>query len=68
MMHKNLQAIMMSTKATFNTMRRCLELGASFLVNKPIDLKTIHNMWQHLNLKDQGMNKIKYLMRGWCIS
>jgi len=44
----------MSKEATLDTMRRCVELGARFLVNKPVDANTIHNIWQHLDIKIHG--------------
>ncbi|KAL6851430.1 hypothetical protein ACP4OV_020363 [Aristida adscensionis] len=35
--HKNLQVIMMSSDLTWATMKRCVELGARFLIKKPIN-------------------------------
>jgi hypothetical protein len=54
----------MSKEATLDTMRRCIEVGARFLVNKPIDANTIHNIWQHLDIKNLGMDNIVHLLQG----
>ncbi|PVH35124.1 hypothetical protein PAHAL_7G109900 [Panicum hallii] len=63
--HKNVQVIMMSNETTMDTMKRCIKLGARFLVNKPIDAHTINNLWQHLDLKDYSrMDYIKNLLQG----
>ncbi|XP_062227340.1 two-component response regulator ORR29-like [Phragmites australis] len=62
--HKKLQVIMMSTETTFPKMQRCIELGARFLVKKPLDTNTINNLWQHLDLKFPRMEKIKDLFKG----
>ncbi|KAL6650542.1 hypothetical protein ACP70R_009467 [Stipagrostis hirtigluma subsp. patula] len=64
-LHINLQVIMMSTDTTWSTMKRCVELGARFLVKKPLDdTNIINNMWQHLDLKLTRMEKIKNLFQG----
>ncbi|KAF8780730.1 hypothetical protein HU200_001337 [Digitaria exilis] len=62
--HKNVQVIMMSEETTMDIMKRCVELGACFLVKKPIDSHTIHNMWQHLDIKNSRMDNIKNLLKG----
>ena len=55
----------MSNETTMDTMKRCIKLGARFLVNKPIDAHTINNLWQHLDLKDYSrMDYIKNLLKG----
>ncbi|CAD6264058.1 unnamed protein product [Miscanthus lutarioriparius] len=63
-LHKNLQVIMMSADTTWPTMKRSVELGACFLIKKPLDANTINNLWQHLDLKFQRTNKIKDLFPG----
>ena len=54
----------MSTETTMYTMKRSIELGARFLAKKPLDANTIHNMWQHLDVKVLRLNKIKCLFQG----
>jgi len=55
----------MSNETTMDTMKRCIKLGARFLVNKPTDAHTINNFWQHLDLKDYSrMDYIKNLLQG----
>ncbi len=46
------------------TMKRCVKLGAQFLVNKPLDAGTIKNLWQYVDLKVLRMEKIKDLLQG----
>jgi len=55
----------MSVDLTWPTMKRSVELGARFLVKKPLDGNTINNMWQHLDLKFYWWEKIEYLFQGW---
>ncbi|PVH35125.1 hypothetical protein PAHAL_7G110000 [Panicum hallii] len=62
--HKNLQVIMMSVDLTWPTVKRSVELGARFLVKKPLDANTINNIWQHLDLKFYWREKIEYLFQG----
>ncbi|KAF2933483.1 two-component response regulator ORR29-like [Oryza sativa Japonica Group] len=61
--HKSIQVIMMSTETTMCTMKRCVQLGARFLVKKPLDFETTQNIWQHLDLKVVRMEKIKGLLQ-----
>ncbi|KAL6851563.1 hypothetical protein ACP4OV_020496 [Aristida adscensionis] len=65
-MHKNLQVIsgVMTTETTLDTMKRCVELGARFLVKKPLDTNAVNNIWQHLDLKLTRMEKINNLFQG----
>ncbi|EEC77058.1 hypothetical protein OsI_15444 [Oryza sativa Indica Group] len=63
-LHKSIQVIMMSTETTMYTMKRCVKLGAQFLVNKPLDAGTIKNLWQYVDLKVLRMEKIKDLLQG----
>ncbi|EES10543.1 hypothetical protein BDA96_06G038700 [Sorghum bicolor] len=63
-LHKNLQVIMMSADTTWPMMKRSVELGARFLIKKPLDANTIDNLWQHLDLKFQRTDKIKDLFPG----
>ncbi|WVZ84992.1 hypothetical protein U9M48_031957, partial [Paspalum notatum var. saurae] len=61
-LHKQLQVIsksVMSADTTWGTMKRSVELGARFLVKKPLDGNTINNIWQHLGSKFHRMEKIK---------
>ncbi len=58
----------MSTETTMCTMKRCVQLGARFLVKKPLDFETTQNIWQHLDLKVVRMEKIKGLLQGSIIS
>ncbi|CAN6270595.1 unnamed protein product [Urochloa humidicola] len=62
--HKNLQVIMMSMEMTWPTVKSCVELGARFLVKKPLDASTISDIWQHLDKKILKQEKIKYLFQG----
>ncbi|CAL5017635.1 unnamed protein product [Urochloa decumbens] len=62
--HKNLQVIMMSVEMSWPTMKRCVELGARFLVKKPLDANTISDIWQHLDKTFLRWEKIKYLFQG----
>nr|TKW03731.1 hypothetical protein SEVIR_7G061500v2 [Setaria viridis] len=62
--HKNLQVIMMSDDMTWPTVKRSVELGARFLVKKPLDANTICDIWQHLDHKLLKCEKIKYLFQG----
>nr|XP_025880730.1 two-component response regulator ORR29 [Oryza sativa Japonica Group] len=62
-LHKSIQVIMMSTETTMYTMKRCVKLGAQFLVNKPLDAGTIKNLWQYVDLKVLRMEKIKDLLQ-----
>ncbi|CAN6227673.1 unnamed protein product [Urochloa humidicola] len=62
--HKNLQVIMMSVEMTWPTMKSCVELGARFLVKKPLDASTISDIWQHLDKKILKREKIQYLFQG----
>ena len=55
----------MSVDLTWPTMKRSVELGARFLVKKPLDANTINNIWQHLDLKFYWWEKIEYLFQGW---
>lgn len=64
-LHKSLQVIMMSADTTWPTMKRSVELGARFLIKKPLDANTMNNLWQHLDLKFQRADKIKALFPGW---
>uniref|UniRef100_A0A0E0KPA3 Two-component response regulator ORR29 n=1 Tax=Oryza punctata TaxID=4537 RepID=A0A0E0KPA3_ORYPU len=63
-LHRSIQVIMMSTETTIYTMKRCVKLGAQFLVNKPLDAGTIQNLWQYVDLKVLRMEKIKDLLQG----
>uniref|UniRef100_A0A0E0KPA4 Response regulatory domain-containing protein n=1 Tax=Oryza punctata TaxID=4537 RepID=A0A0E0KPA4_ORYPU len=63
-LHKSIQVIMMSTETTIYAMKRCVQLGAQFLVKKPLDVVTIQNLWQHLDMKVLKMEKIKDLLQG----
>ena len=54
----------MSADTTMYTMKRSIELGARFLAKKPLDATTIHNMWQHLDVKVLRLNRMKYLFQG----
>ncbi|KAE8801823.1 two-component response regulator orr29 [Hordeum vulgare] len=63
-MHRNIQVIMMSTETTMYTMKRSIELGACFLVKKPLDANTIHSIWQHLDVKVLRLNRMKHLFQG----
>ncbi|XP_040378984.1 two-component response regulator ORR29-like [Oryza brachyantha] len=49
-------------------MKMCAELGARFLVKKPVDVGTIQSLWQHLDLKVLRTEKIKDLLRGGIIT
>ncbi|KAL6607007.1 hypothetical protein ACP70R_042660 [Stipagrostis hirtigluma subsp. patula] len=62
-MHQNIQVIMMSTTTTMDIMKRCVELGARFLVKKPLDAPTIRNLWQHLDLRALRMKKMSNLLQ-----
>uniref|UniRef100_A0A0D9W3N2 Response regulatory domain-containing protein n=1 Tax=Leersia perrieri TaxID=77586 RepID=A0A0D9W3N2_9ORYZ len=62
--HKSIQVIMMSTETTMHAMKRSVKLGARFLVKKPLNGRTIQNLWQHLDLKVLRMEKIKDLLQG----
>nr|TKW03767.1 hypothetical protein SEVIR_7G064600v2 [Setaria viridis] len=62
--HKNIQVIMMSNETTMDIMKRCIKLGACFLVNKPIDAHTIHNMWRHIDFGNSRMHNIKKSLQG----
>uniref|UniRef100_A0A0E0DCS2 Two-component response regulator ORR29 n=1 Tax=Oryza meridionalis TaxID=40149 RepID=A0A0E0DCS2_9ORYZ len=62
-LHKSIQVIMMSTETAMYTMKRCVKLGAQFLVNKPLDVRTIKNLWQYVDLKVLRMEKIKDLLQ-----
>ncbi|KAJ1270465.1 hypothetical protein BS78_06G054200 [Paspalum vaginatum] len=62
--HKNLQVIMMLTDTTWSTMKRSIELGARFLVKKPLDTNTANNIWQHLDIQLSRMENIKDLFQG----
>jgi hypothetical protein len=55
----------MSADTTWPMMKRSVELGARFLIKKPLDANTIDNLWQHLDLKFQRTDKIKDLFPGW---
>jgi hypothetical protein len=55
----------MSADTTWPTMKRSVELGARFLIKKPLDANTMNNLWQHLDLKFQRADKIKALFPGW---
>ncbi|KAM3223969.1 hypothetical protein ACQJBY_057391 [Aegilops geniculata] len=64
-MHQYLQVIkVMSADTTMYTMKRSIQLGARFLAKKPLDATTIHNMWQHLDVKVLRLNRMKYLFQG----
>ncbi|CAL4988069.1 unnamed protein product [Urochloa decumbens] len=63
-LHKDLQVIMMSNDTTWAIMKRCVELGARFLVKKPLDTYTVNNLWQHLEQKFARIKKIKELFQG----
>ncbi|EAY93660.1 hypothetical protein OsI_15446 [Oryza sativa Indica Group] len=63
-LHKSIQVIMMSTETTIYTMKRCVQLGAQILVKKPLDVVTIQNLWQHLDIKVLKMEKIKDMLQG----
>jgi hypothetical protein len=54
----------MSADTTWSTMKRSVELGACFLIKKPLDANTIDNLWQHLDLKFQWTDNIKDLFPG----
>uniref|UniRef100_A0A0E0DCS5 Response regulatory domain-containing protein n=1 Tax=Oryza meridionalis TaxID=40149 RepID=A0A0E0DCS5_9ORYZ len=62
-LHKSIQVIMMSIETTIYTMKRCVQLGAQFLVKKPLDVVTIQNLWQHLDIKVLKMEKIKDMLQ-----
>ncbi|CAL5032870.1 unnamed protein product [Urochloa decumbens] len=62
--HKNLQVIMMSDDITWPSMKRSVEIGAQFLVKKPVDENTINNLWQHLDKNFHSQEKIKELFQG----
>ncbi|CAL5032872.1 unnamed protein product [Urochloa decumbens] len=62
--HKDLQLIMMSVEIAWPTVKRCVELGARFLVKKPLDANTISDIWQHLDNKFLRWEKIKYTFQG----
>lgn len=55
----------MSADTTWPTMKRSVELGARFLIKKPLDANTMNNLWQHLDQKFQRADKIKALFPGW---
>uniref|UniRef100_A0A0D9WE52 Response regulatory domain-containing protein n=1 Tax=Leersia perrieri TaxID=77586 RepID=A0A0D9WE52_9ORYZ len=61
--YRSIQVIMMSTETTMHTMKRCVNLGARFLVNKPLDVVTAQNIWQHLDRKVLSIEKIKCLLQ-----
>ncbi|KAL6631373.1 hypothetical protein ACP70R_028223 [Stipagrostis hirtigluma subsp. patula] len=63
-MHQNIQVIMMSTTTTMDITKKCVELGARFLVNKPLDAPTIRNLWQHLDIRALRMEKMRNLLQG----
>lgn len=54
----------MSADMTWHMMKTCVDLGARFLVKKPLDATTVNNLWQHLDLKFARMEKIKDLFQG----
>ncbi len=56
--------LVMSTETTIYTMKRCVQLGAQILVKKPLDVVTIQNLWQHLDIKVLKMEKIKDMLQG----
>ena len=55
----------MSVETTMDTMRRCVRLGACFLLKKPLSDDDVSNLWQHVNLKNLRREKIKELLQGW---
>jgi chemotaxis methyl-accepting protein methylase len=55
----------MSTEATWPIMQRGVDLGARFLVKKPLDTIAIRNIWQYLDQRLQRMEKIKTLFKGY---
>ncbi|CAL5028120.1 unnamed protein product [Urochloa decumbens] len=58
--HKNLQVILMSDDITWPTMKRSVEIGAQYLVKKPVDENSINNLWQHLDQNLHSQEKIKF--------
>ncbi|XP_006653287.1 two-component response regulator ORR29-like [Oryza brachyantha] len=60
---EDLQVIMMSAETTMPTMTRCVQLGACFLVKKPLTEATVGDLWQHVDLKFLRMEKIRELLQ-----
>jgi len=58
------KTMVMSTKATIDFVMRCVKLGLRFLVNKPFESVTIHNLWQFLDLGDQKTQIISNFFQG----
>ncbi|CAN6371988.1 unnamed protein product [Urochloa humidicola] len=63
-LHKDFRVIMMSNDTAWPITKRCVELGARFLVKKPLDTYTVNNLWQHVDQKFAQMKKIKELFQG----
>uniref|UniRef100_A0A0D9WE84 Response regulatory domain-containing protein n=1 Tax=Leersia perrieri TaxID=77586 RepID=A0A0D9WE84_9ORYZ len=59
---QDLQVIMMSAERTISTMRLCVQLGACFLVKKPLSNETVRNLQEYVNLKALRMEKINELL------
>jgi hypothetical protein len=54
----------MSDEITWPTMKTSVELGARFLIKKPLGAETINDLWQHLDIRNRR-EKIEDLFRGW---
>jgi len=55
---------MMSTMTIIDIVMRCVKLDAQFLVNKPLDSVTTHNLWQFLDLGDRKIEIIRNFFQG----
>ncbi|KAG2571331.1 hypothetical protein PVAP13_7KG077365 [Panicum virgatum] len=55
--------LLMSDEITWPTMNTSVELGARFLIQKPLGAETINDLWQHLDIRNRR-EKIEDLFRG----